>query len=371
MADDAAEVEDTGTDPEPEAEVSEGADPSTDETTDVTDTGTDPVEAQPADEPEEYRKLLEKVGGDKGKVASEYWQAKNALKAAANEKRTLEARLKELEGRPRQPEKPERPPEPPQPHPDIKKLDERITALTQKGSEIEKSQRETLVSLSNATIERQVLERQLEQGGEYLSPESKSELKSELRSAKDREAALLEKFQNAEERKDLNQERLDRVQQEKDFASKHLEGAKARQEQAERELQSFNVEFPSAIDTTIKDICDELKVVEDDKVREFIWASAYRHLGWILAPFHGQGVSAADVDFEAVLREHIQNTTQIFDVIGRGAVGKLSQAKLKVSKPAGAAAPSGSTTTQNPAQPNDWRDSPAIVAARQRMARLG
>lgn len=368
MSDDAADVVETETDSVETTEVDTGTDP-VDETTDAPDAGTDPVEAQPADEPEEYRKLSEKFGGDKAKIAAEFWQAKTALSNAAKERQRYEAKIKELEGRTRQPEKPATPPPPPEIHPDIKKLDERITAYTNKAAEIEKSQRDTLVALNTASVERQVLERQLKASSEYLSPEAKAELKAELYAAQTREAALLEKFQGAEERKELNQERLDRAQQEKDFASKHLEGAKARQEQAERELAAFHEEFPNQIDEQIKDICDELKVSEDKSVREFVWSTAYAHLVNLLSPYHGQGIPADQVDFQAVLRQHVELTNKVFDVIGRSAIGKLSTAKRSVAKPV--VPPVKAPPSNGTAAPVDWRDTPDMVARRERLAKLG
>lgn len=370
MADDETEVVETETDSvDTSSEVE--TDSTETETTDAPEAGTDPVEAQPADEPEEYRKALEKVGGDKAKLASEYWQAKNAASALAKEKRQLEERLKALEGQPRQPLKPEVPPPPPQPHPDIEKLDKRIAAFESKGSEIEKSQRETLIALNEATVERQVLDRQLKAGGEFMAPEVKAELTAELRVAKLREQELLREFRAADERKELNQERLERAQQEKAFASKHLEGEKARQEQAERERETFFQEFPEQIDTHIKDICDELKVSEDKDVREFLWSGAYAHLVNLLSPYYGQGISADQVDFQAVLRDHIQRSAKVFDLVGRAAIGKLSTAKKAVTKPAGTPPPITSKPSNGDAPPVDWRDTPEMIARRERMMKLG
>ncbi len=368
MSDDAAEVIETETDSVETTEVETGTDPV--ETTDVPEAGTDPVEAQPADEePEEYRKALEKVGGDKGKLASEYWQAKNALGAAAKKEREYQKRIAELEGRTRQPEKPAVPPPPPEPHPDLKRIDERITAYTQRSEEIEKSQRDTLIALNNATVERQVLERQLKSGEEFLAPEVKAELKAELRTAQMREASLLEKFQSAEERKELNQERLERAQQEKNFASRHLESAKAQQEQAERERETFFEEFPQQIDGYIDSICDELKVPADKDVREFLWSGAYAHLVNLLSPYHGQGIPADQVDFQGVLRQHIERTAKVFDTVGRTAIGKLSTAKRSVTKPVGTAHPV-KPPPNGAAEPTDWRDTPEMQAKRERMAKV-
>jgi hypothetical protein len=373
MAEDEPEVEDDGTDPEPETEVEEGSDPSTDETdADTPETGTDPDEAQAADEPEDYRKLLDKFGGDKGKVANEFWQAKNALSAAAKEKRELEARLKELEGRTRQPAQPEKPAEPPQPHPDIKRLDERITAFSQRGTEIEAEQRQILIDLGNATVERQVRERQLKAGEEFLSPEVKAEMRAELRAWEAEEKRLQREFRQNELTKVDVQDRLDRLNHEKAFAAKHLEGEKARQEQAERERETFFEEFPQTIDQNITNICNELKVSDDKDIREFVWSSTYAHLVNLLSPYNGQGIASDQVDYEGVIKAHIERTMKVFDQIGRGAVGKLSKAKLTVSKPAGAPRPA--TTPSNPAnpsQPYDRDSDPKLIAARQRLAERG
>lgn len=368
MADDETEVTDDGSAPEVETPDETGSAP-VDKTTDEPEAGTDPVEAQPADdEPEEYRKALAKVGGDKGKLGQEYWQAKNALSAASKERAKLEARLKELEGRTRQPERPEVPPPPAEPHPDIKKLDERITAFTQRGAEIEQSQRQTLIDLNNATIERQVLERQLKVGDEFMAPEVKAELKAELRMAANREQQLLEKFQNADERKELNQERLDRVKQEKDFAAKHLEGAKARQEQAEAERATFFEEFPQQIDGYITDICDDLKVPPDEELRNYIWEVANAHVIHLLSPYNGQGIPADQVDYQGVLRANIERTVKVLDKAGRAAVGKVSKAKLGVTSRPGVPRP---MVARDPAQPYDRETDPNLAQARERLARLG
>lgn len=369
MADDETEVVETETDSvDTSSEVE--TDSTETETTEAPEAGTDPVEAQPADEPEEFRKLLEQFGGDKTKIVSEHHQAKQAASRFSKENKELRARLEALEGRTRQPEAPAVPPPPPQPHPDIEKLDKRIAAFESKGSEIEKSQRETLIALNEATVERQVLERQLKAGGEFMAPEVKAELNAELRVAKMREDGLLQKFRDADERKELNQERLERAQQEKAFASKHLEGEKARQEQAERERETFFQEFPEQIDNHIKDICDELKVPEDKDVREFLWRGAYAHLVNMLSPYYGQGIAADQVDFQAVLRDHIQSSAKVFDLIGRAAIGKLSKAKTAVAKPAGTPPPITSKPP-NGAPPVDWRDTPEMIAKRERLAKLG
>ncbi len=363
MSEDEAEVVETETDSVDTAEVETGTDPVE---TDESDAGTDPVEAQPADEePEDYRKALDKFGGDKGKFASEFWQAKNALSQAAKEKKQLEARLKELEGRTRQPEKPAAPPTPPEPHPDLKRIDERITTFTKKGEEIAKSQQQALIDLAKQDREIAKLEARVELADELEKPSWQARLDA----AQMKRDGIVTKYQNDEERKELNQERLDRAQQEKDFASKHLESAKVRQEQVERERETFFEEFPQQIDGYIKDICDELKVSEDKDVREFLWSGAYAHLVNLLSPYHGQGIPADQVDFQGVLRQHIERSAKVFDVVGRAAIGKLSTAKRSVTKPA--PTPVKAPPSNGTAEPTDWRDTPEMVARRQRLERLG
>lgn len=331
-------------------------------------------EAQPATDanadPPEWLKLAQQYKGDKGAIAKAYSEKLRYATQLADEKKKLEAELGKLRSRP--PVAPG-PPKESQAAASLKRIDDRIKAFESKVNNHKTDRDAALKKYNEALVEISVTQRLLGKADEVDKPEFQRQLEEWTR-LKDLEAWKYSQADGALETIEFERERLGL---EKTNAEQAIADEKARQEQADAEDEEFRENFPRQMDASFDRFANDAKIPEDEKTRDYAWrvcrALQCQDL-WRL----GMAGTAKEADHDAMLKAYVDEFAQFSAGLSAGAFNKESTDKLNVATNTltqqRIAAATGAPRTPAPANGKgneDWKLSPANLAARDRLAKLG
>lgn len=217
------------------------------------------------------------AGGQEVDPLTQYLQSKgikpedrtalhDLLRKRDNDNGTLSKRIKDLETQLTQRAAPAKPAEPepePEPHPDIKGLDEYISATKAKLDAL--PQKEASLVKDVWSIEREIAkaEARFEAADDIDKPKRELELER-LRAARDAKAAQLENLPEIRERYEID---LRRSERDRKFAAQAIEAEESARQEAGARHKEWESGFVSEVDSLIPRFADEFKLPADAALR--------------------------------------------------------------------------------------------------------
>jgi len=317
--------DDPGSGPTPEA------DPPDDPEAPVSDDGPDPSDD---DEPKEWQSLekkfdnIEDATERKRAIGKQYWEKTRYASEIRKENEALKEQLEDARSRRVAEARQEEPKgDPPPPHPDLERLDSRITALSDKDSGLYDEQQKTLIGVSEAEQGIAAVKAKIEDADEY----QRAVLEQRLEGLEHRKGNLIDRFSDLRDRREDLEYKLDELGQQRQWTAGLLDeqGKDAERERQSRE--SFNMEFPERVARTIDEVADALGLdPEDEPLREDLKSTVKDRLTvkfWKL----GQSEQVDDVDVDELIGSEVKRYAKARDLAGRAKFGKTSREKLSVS----------------------------------------
>jgi hypothetical protein len=286
-------------------------------------------------EPPEWESLQKKFENiedeqeRKRAIGKQYWEKTRYAAQVRKEKEALEQEVEDLKAQRLEQARREEPPpgEPPPPHPDIERLDSRISALSDKDEGFFKEQKEVLLSVSQVDQDIAVAKSHLESADEY----QRAALETRLEGLTHRKQQLHDRFGDLKDRRDDLEYRLDDLQQQRDWTANILEQQGKDTERERQSRDSFKKEFPQEVKVAIDSLADAAGLdPEDEALRTDLYDTVKDRLTvkfWKL----GQANEVDDVDVGELIESEVKRYLKAHDLEGRAKFGKRSKEKLDVA----------------------------------------
>lgn len=353
---DAPEVESPSAEETP-ADVPESPSEQPSDETKATETESPSAKAAEEDaEPEEWKNLVKKYGGDKEKAGKAYWKAVNDNAQLAKENKELKAKWEAAE---------KAKSEPAQPHPTLKQVDDYITALTKDVEKTLPNQEAKHYQEYQAALKAvHELEYELKQAEKEEDKLSIRTLTAEVKLARTELKQAERDVLNTQDTAQKTRYEIERMGRYRKQVEQQIEAeAKAKQEQ-EGNLAEFMETFPDEIDGYVTHFADEFKIPADE--REDVKTTVYEHL---ISRCKGNHEDA-DQDWKGMVKDRIAKEAKRIERAGRSHFAQVSKEKKAVTTTV-VAKPAPKADEKKPHyQVDDGRD-PKMKAAAERLAKLG
>ncbi len=327
-------------DPIPEDDLAAGPHPEPDDDAPPVDPEAPAASDEPPSpddtESEEWKSLekkfenIEDEAERRRAIAAQYWEKTRYASKVRKENEDLKQQLDD--GRTRRAEEARREPEPKTPappHPDLEKLDTRITALSDKDGRLFEQQQKVLLAVSEVDQDIAVVKDRLTEADEN----QRYALEQRLEGLEGRKGNLHDRFSDLKDKRDDLTYRLDELGQQREWTAGLLDeqGKEADRERKTRE--DFKSEFPQRVAETIDSLADAAGLdPEDETLRDDLRQNVKDRLTvkfWKL----GQTQEVDDVDVDDLIAEEVDRYMKSRDLAGRKKFGKTSKDKLAVSRP--------------------------------------
>lgn len=358
-------TDDAGTPPVVDSESAESGTPPVDAQAEAPEAGSDPASGG-EDEPEEWRKFLDKFKGDKAAAGKAWWEKNNYASQVTKERDELKARITELEQRATQPTEP---PEPEAIPEDLQKLDTYISSLKTKVEALPQKESELVKEIWSLNRDIAKAEARLEDADDLDKPKRELELaKLQARQA-DRQQQL-DAIPEIRERYETDLYRADRDRKAAEAFIQAEE--RARQEAGEKQTQ-WETSLVSEVNTLIPRIADELKLLSDPKDASIRSAMAEDVYEGLMADLWARAnANIKEVNIQELIRARVEKWGKKHGLIQAAKLAQLSKEKTSVAgKPNGTPAKTApAPTTVKPLSIHEQveRERAARIA---KMAKLG
>lgn len=362
------ETPDTETPSVPDSGQEPGSSPAS--TAGADESGTTPPEpGAPADAavgPEEWRKFSDQYKGDKSLMGKAWWEKVNYASKIAKENKELQQEIAKYRSRPPVPASP--PKESPAAA-SLKRIDDRIKSFASKIKTQTADRDAALNRYNDYLTDIKAHEKLLARVDEVDKAEIQAQI-NQLTQAKDLEAW---KWSQAKELLDTVEIEQERLASEKANAEQAIKDEKERQEQAEAEDAEFREEFPRAWGASFERLADDAKIPNDPETRDYAWRIC-RALHSVDLWQMGLAGTSKEADHEAMLSAYVGEFSKLLTTLRTATFNQDSANKLNVATPLTRPATPGAPKTPPPANDKgsqDWRQSPANLAARKRLEQMG
>lgn len=276
-------------------------------------------------------------------VAKAYWEKTNYAAKTRRENEKLVRRNAELEARTKAPDKPA---EPPPPDPDLQELDSRIQVLRAKDQSALKESDQELEALNIVDVEIAKLQGKAEDAKEAGDDGKVRDLENRIEMRQSKRESIIRRYRDLQDRRQGISWDYERMVRDRAWLSKVIEDRTTSQDSAKQELESFKVDFPEKVDGLIEAAGQRLGVPEhllEDLLEEV-------NDGLLVDLWRLGEADLDDVDVPALVSARVEKFARIRDVTSRQRFKDKSDAKLKVTTPAGRPAVTPGTR-RNPIAP--------------------
>lgn len=369
--DDVAETVETEepTSPDTPTDVSEpGPTPASEAEPDAGEPTSPDAQAAPPDanaDPPEWLKLAEQYKGDKGLIAKAYSEKVRYASQLSKENEQLKAQVQQMRSRPPQP------PPPPPATKDLERIDARIKAFESRTENTTKERDDALKTWNALDRQIAVAEDRLARADEVDKPQ----LTLELATLKHQKNQAAYTYNHANERLESYNDEKERLANERQSAERRIEDEKARQEQDAAEDAEFRQTFPKSFDEHFDRTWSEAKLPQDQKVNDHGWRVVNALMCVDLWRLGQQGQKMDPAALGPAVKGYVDEYAAMMGFAKTLDFNQTSTAKANVAtpllgtpKPRPAVPPVPSASKGESA---DWRQSPALVRARQGMQKLG
>lgn len=266
------------------------------------------------------------------------------IRSAQNFASTSAKRIKELEAQLAQratPAKPAEPETPPEPHPDVKSLDEGISAIKAKLDALPTKEATLVREVYNLDLEIAKADARLEAADDLDKPKRELEL-AKLVTARDNKAGQLDSLPEIRERYEAD---LRRAERDRKLTVQAIEAEESARQQAGEQQKTWETSFNAEVDSLIPRIADELKLPADASLRALMSEDVTE--GLIVDLWKRADANISDVNVQELIRSRVEKWAKKNGLVQAAKLAQVSKEKAPVAgKPNGV--PQRSATAPNP-----------------------
>jgi hypothetical protein len=283
--------------------------------------------------------------------AEQWWEKNNYAKEQRERAERAERELEELrEERKKAKAKPD---EPKAPHPDVERVAKKIKTLMERDTGLYKEQETAAEAYNRANTEALKLEGRAEQAKAQGDEDAADRLSARADAAAAKAEAAKTNWRMIGSRRQELAERIDELVQEQQFVDDLSRTQEETEEQDRRETQEAIEAFPVWLDQQTVALAKEAGIPADKHTIGRVMVHVRKSMHYDLAQPQNANKDLRDMPLQQMVRNHIKDWATDHDIVARKKFKDTSDAKLKVTAPAGKTPPKADDkgTPQPPARP--------------------
>lgn len=309
--------------------------------------GDEPPKGTEDDEPEEWRYLADrfhKLRDDpqafKREIGKTYLEKTRFATEAKERADAAEAEAARLRA-----ERDAAPKTPPPPHPDVERLEARITALSSRDESFYKAQENVLVAIAQCNEQLAVAKYQTGEADE----ENRAYFEDRTARLQDRKGDLQERFKDYQTQRELLSFNLEDAQNQRQWTAELADEQGQRESKERTDRERFDEDFPQEVARGIEQVAEGLKITEAERgaMRDFVIPRLTVQF-WKL----GQAENLEKVDVGTLIETEVRRWHKSQDSRSREAFRTESEKRLAAQPPASPPAPTPATPPGVPQPPS-------------------
>ncbi len=237
-----------------------------------------------------------------------------------------------------------KPAEPPQPHPDVERIEARITSLKDRDDSLFARQEKALLAISQCNEEAAVAKHQANEADE----DNRSFFEDQVARLTDRKSDLHDRFKELQQDRQENSFKLEEAKDQRTWTQRVVEDQTSREDVERKSRAKFDEDFPSDITDAMSKVADGLKIeaVDREALKDFVLPRLAVQF-WKL----GQSESVDDVDVKALIETEVRRWHKTQDTKARAEFRKDSEKRLAGRTPPASPKPPAETPPKGPSVP--------------------